>query len=233
MPEKPLPFVITDRRKFTTEGEPRPDADPSPERTREPEQLIAREPESASPDTPPGSKASLSAVESPRTAAAPNTSEQPTPSDLDLDSDLPPAPTPEQMEQSRVAYAATADRLETAMRAANPGADHAPALTFESLVQSVYMQAIMQLGGGTQEGQQPQVDLLGAKQSIDMLTILSEKTAGNASPAEASMLLNALFELRLAFLEITQALARSAQQRAGGPGVPPPPGARPGPSIVR
>ena len=37
MSEKPLPFVITDRRKFNSEGEPRPDADPSPEREhREP-----------------------------------------------------------------------------------------------------------------------------------------------------------------------------------------------------
>ncbi len=32
MPEQNKPFVITDRRKFTLEGEPRPDADPSPER---------------------------------------------------------------------------------------------------------------------------------------------------------------------------------------------------------
>ena len=95
------------------------------------------------------------------------------------------------------------------------------------------MQAILQLGGGTQEGQQPQVDILGAKQSIDMLSVLSDKTSGNLAPAENTMLSSALFELRLAFLEITQALARSAQQRATGPGAPPPPGARPGPSIVR
>lgn len=223
MPEKPLPFVITDRRKFTTQGEPRPDADPSPERTRESEHLINREPEPPAADSVRQAPATLSAPENPLTLASP----------ADLDPDLPPAPTAEQMEQSRLAYQATADRLETALRAANPGADHAPALTFESLVQSVYMQAILQLGGGAQEGQQPQVDILGARQSIDMLTILSEKTTGTCTPAEASVLASALFELRLAFLEITQALARSAQQRAGGPGAAPPPGSRPGPSIVR
>ena len=30
MPEQNKPFVVTDRRKFTMDGELRPDADPSP-----------------------------------------------------------------------------------------------------------------------------------------------------------------------------------------------------------
>ncbi len=37
--------------------------------------------------------------------------------------------------------------------------------SFERLVQSVYMQAIMQLGGAAEPGQQPQVDLLPARAS--------------------------------------------------------------------
>ena len=127
---------------------------------------------------------------------------------------------------------ATADRLDIAIRAANPGKDHPPAMSFDQLVQSVYMQAILQLGGGTQEGQQPQVDILGARQSIDMLGVLDEKTRGNLSEPEQTLLSSALFELRLGFLEITQALARSAQQRAQSGGVPPPP-APGGPRIVR
>ena len=132
------------------------------------------------------------------------------------------------------AFEATAERLDTAIRAANPGAEHPPALSFESLVQSVYMQAIMQLGGGTQDAQQPQVDLLGARQSIDMLGILDTKSRGNLNGSEKALLDSAIFELRLAFLEITQALARSAQQRAqqAPAGGAPTPG-RPGPSIVR
>ena len=32
MPEQNKPFVVTDRRKFTMDGELRPDADPSPEK---------------------------------------------------------------------------------------------------------------------------------------------------------------------------------------------------------
>jgi Domain of unknown function (DUF1844) len=88
----------------------------------------------------------------------------------------------------------------------------------------------MQLGGTTQEGQQPQVDILGARQSIDMLQVLEDKTKGNLSPEEARLLESALFELRMAFLEVTQALARSAAAKApGGAGRPGPAG----PSIVR
>jgi hypothetical protein len=72
---------------------------------------------------------------------------------------------------------------------------------------------------------------MGARQSIDMLAILAEKTKGNLTPAESQLLDNALFEVRMGFLEVTQALARSAANRQ-----PPPPGA-PGasgrPTIVR
>ena len=218
MSDKPLPFVITDRRKFNAEGEARPDADPSPEREPRPETV-------APPVAAPESSGVPSQTVPPSEVAA-TTPESP-------ESDLPPAPTPEQMEQSRVAFLATADRIDTAIRAANPGADHPPAMSFEQLVQSVYMQAILQLGGGTQEGQQPQVDILGARQSIDMLGILADKTTANLSPAEDALLSSAIFELRLAFLEITQALARSAQQRAAAAGPPPPPGTRPGPNLVR
>ena len=213
MSDKSVPFVITDRRKFNPDGEPRPDADPDPER----EPRARRVP-----------------VEPPPVAAEPIAAAPEAPGAGGEDRDMPPPPTAEQMEQSRVAFEATADRLDTAIRAANPGMDHPPAMNFDQIVQSVYMQAILQMGGGTQEGQQPQVDILGAKQSIDMLGVLAEKTANNLSEAEKTLLSSALFELRLAFLEITQALARSAQQRAGQAVGGPPPGAgRPGPKIVR
>jgi hypothetical protein len=205
MPEQTKPFVITDRRKFTMEGELRPDADPSPERE-----------ERESTPTPPAT----AAPEPQPTAASPEPTSEP---------ELPPPPTAEENDQARRAYEMTADRLDTAIRSANPGMDHPPAMSFEQLVQSVYMTAMMQLGAATHEGQQPQVDILGARQSIDMLGVLAEKTKGNLTPEETRLLDSALFELRMAFLEITQALARSTAAKA-------PTGARPGPagpSIVR
>jgi hypothetical protein len=203
MPEQNKPFVITDRRKFTMDGEPRPDADPSPE--REERAVTPAEPAAAPTPQP--------------IAAAPEPAAEP---------DLPAPPTAEETDQARRAYEMTADRLDTAIRSANPGMDHPPAMSFDQLIQSVYMTAMMQLGAATHEGQQPQVDILGARQSVDMLAVLAEKTKGNLNPEEIRLLDSALFELRMAFLEVTQALARSAAAKA--------PGARPapaGPSIVR
>jgi hypothetical protein len=205
MPEQNKPFVVTDRRKFTLEGEPRPDADPSP----------AKEPRSAAPEP---------------TAAAPAAAPEPTPAPAAAQTaeDEFTGPTSDQTKQANDAYQATADRLDTAIRAANPGMDHQPPVSFDQIVQSIYLTAIMQLGGSAPEGQQPKVDILGARQSIDMLAILAEKTKGNLAPDESRLLESALFELRMAFLEVTQALARSAAAKAPG-GVPGPLG----PSIVR
>jgi hypothetical protein len=206
MPEQTKPFVVTDRRKFTMDGEPRPDADPSPE----------REQRASTPAEP------VAAATQPEPAAASAPTAVPEP-------EMPPAPTAEENDQARRAYEMTADRLDTAIRSANPGMDHPPAMSFDQLVQSVYMTAMMQLGAATHEGQQPQVDILGARQSIDMLAVLAEKTKNNLTPEETRLLESALFELRMAFLEITQALARSSAAKA-------PAGARPGPvgpSIVR
>jgi hypothetical protein len=95
-------------------------------------------------------------------------------------------------------------------------------------VQSLYMQALLQLGGVTEPGQPAQVDILGARQTIDMLAVIAEKTKGNLSDEEAKLTQSALFELRMGFLEVTQAIARQAANR-GVPGAPPPGG----PSIVR
>jgi hypothetical protein len=206
MPEQTKPFVVTDRRKFTKDGELRPDADPSPE----------REERASTPPEPPA------AAPKPQHAASSTETAAP-------EAELPPPPTAEENDQARRAYEMTADRLDTAIRSANPGMDHPPAMNFDQLVQSVYMTAMMQLGAATHEGQQPQVDILGARQSIDMLGVLAEKTKGNLTTEENRLLDSALFELRMAFLEITQALARSAAAKA-------PAGARPspvGPSIVR
>jgi Domain of unknown function (DUF1844) len=204
MPEQNKPFVVTDRRKFTMDGELRPDADPSPE--KEERKAPPAEPVAAAP--PPAASASEPSHEA----------------------EMSPALTAEQLDQAKRAYEMTADRLDTAIRSANPGMDHPPPMSFDQLVQSVYMTSIMQMGGTTQEGQQPQVDILGARQSIDMLSVLEEKTKGNLSPEETRLLDSALFELRMAFLEVTQALARSAAAKTpGGIGRPGPVG----PSIVR
>jgi hypothetical protein len=54
--------------------------------------------------------------------------------------------------------------------------------------------------------------LIGARQTIDSLSLLSEKTKGNLTPKEQNFLQNALYELRMAYVEVTNAIARGPQQ---------------------
>lgn len=217
-------FVVNDRRKFTAEGEIRPDAPPSVPKPPRPETL--------QPQDETNSSARLVEHKGPQAVPsqpATATPEAGLPEALDEHGEqIPPPPTVEQVDQAKRAFDATVDRLDTAIRATNPGMDRAPELTFERVIQSLYMQAMMQLGGAAAPGQQPQVDILGARQTIDMLSILAGKTKGNLSAGESTLLDTALFELHMGFLEVTQALARQAAGRQ--PGTPPPAG---GPSIVR
>jgi uncharacterized protein DUF1844 len=231
MSEQNKPFVVTDRRKFTMDGTPRPDAEREPEPEQETPRQTAAEPAAATPNPPLEFRSPETASEpaaSPAEEAAAESAEP---------ADLPPMPTAAEMDQVNAAYQATSDRLETAVRATNPGMERPPEMNFQQIVQSVYMTSILQLGGGTEPGQAPKVDLMGARQSIDMLAVLAEKTKGNLTDEEQRLLDSALFEVRMAFLEVTQALARSAAARQpGGPGVPGAPGGpgNPGrPSIVR
>ena len=91
----------------------------------------------------------------------------------------------------------------------------------EHLVQQLYISAMIQMGAGAQEGQRPRVDILGARQTIDLMGVLAEKTKGNLSEAEANALQTALFEVRMAFLELTNMITLQ-----GVPAPPPPPDKR-------
>lgn len=227
------PFVVNDRRKFTADGEIRPDA---PQSSPSSSNDLASEPSSPQ-ATPVSSSAATTSFESgaPPTTEPEGSTEQDllaSPDDLHEDrEELPPAPTAEETQQVSRAYDATVDRLDTAMRATNPGGERMPPMTFERLIQSLYMQSLLQLGGAAEPGQPPRVDLIGARQTIDMLAVLTDKVAGNLNEAEDKLLQSALFELRMGFLEVTQALARQAATRQPGAkgGTP----IQTGPSIVR
>lgn len=133
------------------------------------------------------------------------------------DRGLPQVPTAEESLEQKKAYDASSQRLEDLVRAQNPGAGPQPPITFESLVQQFYLSAMIQMGAGTAEGQRPRVDILGAKQTIDLLGILAEKTKGNTTPEEDRMLQAVLFETRMAFLELTNMITLQGVQ------APPPP----------
>lgn len=200
-------FEVIDRRKYKGEEEETAqhtaEAAPAkePEKPAAPEQAKSSGPQLVTPEP-----------EVPRAA-----------SDLFEDEDfagageppLPPPPTAEESQEQKSAYDASSQRLEDLVRAQNPGAGPQPPVTFEHLVQQLYVSAMIQMGAGTQEGQRPRVDILGAKQTIDLLAILQEKSKGNLTDSEARMLDTVLFEARMAFLELTKMITM--------PGVPPAP----------
>ena len=103
----------------------------------------------------------------------------PTADDQQLAEELPRAPTAEESSQQKAAYDASAQRLEDLIRAQNPAVGAQPPVGFEHLVQQFYLSAMMQMGAGTQEGQRPRVDIMGARATIDLLGVLAEKTKGN------------------------------------------------------
>jgi hypothetical protein len=136
------------------------------------------------------------------------------------DTELPPAPTAEESHEQKAAYDASAQRLEDLIRAQNPAVGAQPTVGFEHLVQQFYVSAMIQMGAGTQEGQRPRVDILGARTTIDLLGVLAEKTKGNLTEAEDRTLQSVLFETRMAFLELTSMINMQAMQTPA----PPPPG---------
>jgi hypothetical protein len=126
--------------------------------------------------------------------------------------ELPPAPTEAETLQQKAAYDGAAERLENIIRAQNPAAGAQPSMTFEALVQQFYVSAMIQMGAGTQEGQRPRIDILGAKTTIDLLGILGDKTKGNLTDTEDRMLQTVLFECRMAFMELTSMISLQGPQ---------------------
>jgi hypothetical protein len=134
-------------------------------------------------------------------------------------SDEPPVPPPptdaEQAEQAD-AYRKSSKELDTRVELSGHSAKDLE-MTFERFLASLYMSAMMQLGLMHQEGAQPHIDIVGARQTIDTIGLISEKTKGNLTAAEQNFLQNSLYELRMAYVEVTNALARPPQATGTGP----------------
>jgi len=177
-------FTVTDRRLFTSEGELRSDA---PEEKEE-----SRATPAASEKAPPAAKAVESAAAEP------------------LDREMPIPPTSAEQEAQAAAYKQSAKELDAQVEMSGHSAKEFE-ITFERFMASLYMTAMLQLGLMRQQGGQPQVDIIGARQTIDTLSLIAEKTKGNLTPAEENFLQNSMYELRMAYVEVTNALARPPQ----------------------
>ena len=200
-------FEVIDRRKLKAEEE---------QETRQP----------APPDPPaaPGAGPRLIVNES-RREPAPETTQPNAPeqqSGQEPEGEMPPAPTAQESSDQKAAYDASSQRLEEIIRAQNPGMGKQPPITFEHLVQQFYMSAMLQMGAGAQEGQRPRVDIVGARTTIDLLGVLAQKTRENLTESEERLMESVLFEVRMAFLELTSMISVQGMQ----PPQAPPPGKR-------
>ena len=80
---------------------------------------------------------------------------------------------------------------------------------FEQLVMSLMTTAMFQMGLAARPGEPPPPpDFPAAQETIDLLTALQEKTNGNLTLTEADMLTGGLYELRMAFVELTRRMGR-------------------------
>jgi hypothetical protein len=187
MAKKEEEFVVSDRRRFAPEGDLRPGVVPAEE-------------EKVAPPAAP-----QAAVAEPRPA-------DPSP---EADSEEMPEP-PSEAEQrtQRDEYHASGKKIDEMINQAGGPAVGAE-MSFDRLIESFYMTALMQMGAVRQEGEQPRVDIIGARQTIDSLSLLQEKTKGNLTDKEQTLLQNVLFELRMAWIEITNAIAKAPAHPPG------------------
>jgi hypothetical protein len=82
---------------------------------------------------------------------------------------------------------------------------------FENLVRMLGSNAAMVLGAYTDPRTgQPMIDPEAARELIDMLDALHEKTKGNLAPEEDTLLLDLAGKLKMTYLEISQAVAAQA-----------------------
>ena len=181
-------FKVTDRRLFTSDGDLRAEV---------PEEVEA--PNAAIPEAP---KSPLAPEEIPAPQAAQ--------SGDGAEREMPPPPTSAEQEAQAAAYRQSSKDLDSQVELSGHSAKDFE-MTFERFLASLYMTAMLQLGLMRQQGEQPRVDIIGARQTIDTLSLIAEKTKNNLTATEQNFLQNSLYELRMAYVEVTNALARPPQ----------------------
>lgn len=215
-------FIVSDRRRFGSEGDLREDVS-----KREDDAPLA-------PATPPAAKAetkvdetesSARLIETPKATA--ETATDDTAEGADGNEIAEPPSEGEQLEQY-YAYKASGKKLDEIFQSKLGAQGAYPEMTFEKVIESLYMSALIQMGAIRQDGEaQSQIDIIGARQTIDSITMIHDKTTGNLSDRERSLVQNVLFELRMAWIELTNAIAARAANPPSG--VIPPPGVIPQP----
>jgi hypothetical protein len=196
MPDKKEPeFTVTDRRRFTSDADTTAPAEPPPAQ-----------------DT----------TASSQHEAAQTSAEPPQPDKQEPGRVVPPAPSAAEQQAQHDAFNESKKQLDAKLNSSSLGGRRPQdfEMTFERFIASLYMTALMQMGLMHEQGGQAQVDIIGARQTIDTIGLLSDKTKGNLTAAEQNLIQNCLYELRMAYVEVTNAITRPPQPGQSSPGKP-------------
>jgi hypothetical protein len=188
-------FVVNDRRLFSSDGELRQDVAEAEERAAEREREASEAQQRANEERAAQQKAS--AQQEPK---------------IDLTDADTAGPTAEEHQAGADAYAESTKKMDYRIKKELDKQGRGEQardfeMNFEKFIASLYMTTLMQLGLAAPQGEKPSLDLIGARQTIDILGMLNDKTKGNLTSAEESTLRNILYELRMAYLEVTNLLA--------------------------
>jgi hypothetical protein len=189
--EKKPEFVVTDRRKFNEDGEPRPGAP------------VETKPEAAKPASTTGANTVVSTNAGP--AANPASAKQ-EPISADKKS-ADKAVTERYVPEPITETGYNGDRERTDFGGQKMEFIH----LLDMLVQTAMMYA-----GAMEGGTERKVDIVGLRQMIDLISVLELKTKGNLTEQEQAILTNTVFQLRMTYMEIVNMIDRQATQKAPG-----------------
>lgn len=124
----------------------------------------------------------------------------------------------EERAQSAKPAAPLAPAKEDPAAAAAPAAEPPkPLRGFQQLISFLAQNAVAMLGGypDPRTGQ-AYLDLAGARELLDMLEALREKSRGNLAPEEDRVLVDVIGSLKMSYLEAQQATAQAMREKAKG-----------------
>jgi len=114
--------------------------------------------------------------------------------DRPADGDIPETEQDRDAEQSR----------DASQQAYTSASQNIPPIDFTTFILSLSTSALVQLGEAHEEGGEPRINLPMARQTIDLLGLLEEKTKGNLTGEEERLLHQVLFDLRVRFVAKTK-----------------------------
>ena len=214
MPDQPSGFTVTDRRKFTmkatcAKAPPRLRKRRTPSRSRTPAPIRS--------SAPSWSRMLLRAEKEVEKEVV-NRDLEPLPTEEE-DAEEPPVPTAAETAQQDADYRASSKKLDEMISQANPGAREAVGrssdMTFDKLVQSIYMTAALQMGAGYPARRAASRRYPRRAPEYRHAQRPDGEDKGQSHDKEQRLLQNALFELRMMFMEITNAISST-------PIIPPP-----------